>query len=243
MGWYAVLLREMMLMRRRWWRLLASMSVAPLLYLIAFGYALGDGTRVGGLSYLEFLLPGLAAMTSMNQAWAMASEINVARFYWGIFEEFQAAPLSATGYIAGEVMAGMIRALAAVGIIIGLGALFGVVMHWGPWFWLGFALNSLVFTSLAAALAMVVKSHADQALLTSFVITPMAFLCGTVFPTERLPEWARWLVETLPLTHAARVMRTAAQGEAVPAASVIYLALLAAALFLLAVSCVGRARD
>ena len=37
---------------------------------------------------------------------------------------------------------------------------------------------------------MLVKSHADQAMINSFVITPMAFLGGTVFPVERLPDWA-----------------------------------------------------
>ncbi|MCB2188029.1 MAG: ABC transporter permease [Deltaproteobacteria bacterium] len=243
MGWYAVFLREALLMRRRWWRLLSSMSVSPLLYLVAFGYALGSGTSAQGRPYLEFLLPGLAAMSSMNQAWAIASEINVARFYWRIFEEFQAAPLSAAGYVLGEVLAGILRAALAVMIILLLGAAFGVRLHWGPWFWLAAGLNSLIFAALAVALAMRVKSHADQALLTSFVITPMAFLGGTVFPVERLPVWARWAVEVLPLTHASRLMRAAAQGSEIPWLSLALLVGLGGVFFLLAWSSVGRARD
>jgi len=71
-----------------------SWSVSPFLYLIAFGYALGRDVVIDGHTYMEFLIPGLAAMSSMTQAFVIASEINVARFYLHIFEEFQSAPIS-----------------------------------------------------------------------------------------------------------------------------------------------------
>ncbi len=130
---------------------------------------------------MEFLLPGLVAMSSMTQAFAISSEINIARFYWHIFEEIQSAPVSDLSYVTGEVLAGMTRAVLSVLVILVLGYLFGVGMVLNVWFWLGVFLNSFVFASLAVGLAMVVRSHADQALLTSFVITPMAFLGGTFF--------------------------------------------------------------
>jgi len=93
-GWSAVYYRELLILRRRLSRLLASMSVSPLLYLIAFGYAMGNEVRIEGHTYMEFLIPGLTAMSSMTQSFAIASEINISRFYWHIFEEFQSAPLS-----------------------------------------------------------------------------------------------------------------------------------------------------
>jgi ABC-2 type transport system permease protein len=212
-GWYAVYLREMIIMRRRLGRMLASMSVSPLLYLIAFSFAMGPEASVQGRGYLEFLLPGLVAMTSMTQAWSIATDINVARFYWHVFEEFQAAPINNQAYVLGEVLAGITRAILAVLVILALGALSGVYLCLEPWFWLAVMLNSMVFACLAVTLAMLVRSHADQSLLSSFVITPMAFLGGTVFPVERLPDWAQPLVEILPLTHAARTIRAAAQGR------------------------------
>ena len=55
---------------------------------------------------------------------------------------------------------------------------------------------------------MLVKSHADQSLLTSFVITPMAFLGGTFFPLSSFPGWAQTLIGLLPLTHAAHAIRS-----------------------------------
>jgi len=80
-GMLAIYQRELLILRKKFFRQLASMSVSPLLYLFAFGFGMGRGVRVGGHSYLEFLIPGLVAMNSMIQAFAIASEINIARFY------------------------------------------------------------------------------------------------------------------------------------------------------------------
>ena len=93
-GFIAVYLRELLILKYRFKRQLAGMAVTPLLYLLTFGYAMGDIIRLDGQPYLEFLIPGLVAMASMTQAFAIATDINVARFYWKIFEEFQAAPIS-----------------------------------------------------------------------------------------------------------------------------------------------------
>lgn len=240
---FAIYYREMLILRRRLPRLMASMAVSPLLYVIAFGYAMGDQIMPGGRPYLEFLIPGLCAMSSMTQAWGIASEINISRFYWHIFEEFQAAPVSGFAYVTAEVLAGVTRTLLAVCIIIVIGALFGVRLWYGPLFWLAVALNAFVFASLAVASAMLVKSHADQAMATSFIITPMAFLGGTFFPVERLPAWAGTIVNLLPLTHASRAVRPAAYGQAPPWGSYWLLAILGAMAFLMAQRCVRMARD
>ncbi|MFP5212077.1 MAG: ABC transporter, partial [Acidobacteriota bacterium] len=109
-GCLAIYFRELMILRKKFFRQLASMSVGPLLYLIAFGLGMGRDVQVHGRPYLEFLIPGLVAMNSMIQSFAIASEINIARFYWRIFEEFQAAPLRNIAYVTGEVMAGVTRA-------------------------------------------------------------------------------------------------------------------------------------
>jgi Nod factor-specific ABC transporter NodJ protein len=242
-GWSAVFYREMLILRRRLWRLALSMSVSPLLYLLAFGFALGKAAGFEGRTYLEFLVPGLAAMSSMTQAWSIASEINIARFYYKIFEEIQAAPVSAAGYVLGETLAGVVRALMAVGLILGLARLFGVHLEAGPLLWAGVFLNAFLFAALAVAMAMLVKSHADQSMISSLVITPMAFLGGTFFPLDRLPQWAAATLSLLPLTHAARAVRRAAFGQPGDPLDFLLLAGLGLAAFLLAWACVRRARD
>ena len=242
-GAFAVYYRELMILRRRLTRLVPSWSVSPLLYLVAFGYAMGRHVTVEGHTYMEFLIPGLVAMSSMTQAFAISSEINIARFYWHIFEEIQAAPVSDLSYVIGEVLAGMTRALLAIGVILILGVLFGVTLSLNIWFWGTVLLNSFVFASLAVGLAMLVKSHADQTLLTSFVITPMAFLGGTFFPLDSFPGWAQALVSLLPLTHAATAIRAAAFGQVPGLASLFTLMVTGSIFFYISVLCVKKAKD
>lgn len=184
----------MLILRRRMPKQLASWLVSPLLYFTAFTCAMG-GVTVNGLPYIDFLVPGLVAMASMTQAWAIAVDINIARFYWHMLDEFMTCPLSASGYVAGETAAGIVRAMGASVIIMIIGTLAGVHVNLlAPGLWLALVLNAWFFSGLAIMMAMLVKSHADQALLSNFVITPMAFLGGTFFPLERLPEWARHLL-------------------------------------------------
>lgn len=242
-GAFAVYYRELLILRRRLSRLVPSWSVSPLLYLIAFGYAMGKHVAVDGHTYMEFLIPGLIAMSSMTQAFSISSEINIARFYWHIFEEIQAAPVSDLSYVTGEVLAGMTRAFLAIAVILVLGLLFGVVLSLNVWFWLAIVLNSFVFASLAVGLAMLVKSHADQTLLTSFVITPMAFLGGTFFPVENFPAWAQKVIYCLPLTHAATAIRTASFGDMPSLSSLFILAAIGSMFFYISVLFVKKAKD
>jgi ABC-2 type transport system permease protein len=242
-GCLAIYQREMLILRKKLFRQLASMSIGPLLYLIAFGFGMGQDVRIQERSYLEFLIPGLVAMNSMIHAFAIAGEINIARFYWRIFEEFQAAPIRNIAYVTGEVMAGITRALISVGIILLVALFSGIVLSYNIFFWLAVILNGFVFASLAVCLAMLVSSHADQALLTNFFITPMAFLGGTFFPLDRMPEWVQHILAFLPLTHAARAIRSSAHGQSPDPFAYILLAVLGSVLFILAFLCVNRAKD
>jgi Nod factor-specific ABC transporter NodJ protein len=242
-GWYAVYYREMLILKRRLLRQMASMSVSPLLYILAFGFGVGGKVVVQGHSYLEFLIPGLIAMTSMTQSFAIASEINTARFYWRIFEEFQAAPIRNIAYVTGEILAGVTRALLAVAIIILFALLMGMNLSYNLFFWLAVLLNSFLFASLAVCFAMLVKSHGDQFLLTNFLITPMAFLGGTFFPVEQMPLWVQRVLVFLPITHAARGIRTAALAGTPSPHSYLVLGVLGAVFFVSAFLCVNRARD
>lgn len=242
-GCLAIYYREMLILKKKLFRQLASMCVAPLLYLIAFGLGMGRDVQVHGRPYLDFLIPGLVAMSSMTQSYAIASEINIARFYWRIFEEFQAAPLRNIAYVTGEVMAGITRALLSVVMILLIGLLSGVSLSYNLHFWMAMILNSFVFSSLAVCMAMVVKSHADQALLTNFFITPMAFLGGTFFPVDRMPQWGQAVLQALPLTHAARAIRSAAFGQPPQFLSYALLVSLGLILFVLAFYLVNKAKE
>jgi ABC-type multidrug transport system permease subunit len=239
----AVYLREILILKSRLKRQIASMCISPFLYLITFGYALGGTVTIEGHSYLEFLLPGLIAMATMTQSFSIATDINVARFYFHSFEEIQAAPVGRLSYVLGETMAGITRSLLSVFIIIILGYLFGVKLKYGLFFWLAIFLNSFTFAALAVAMAMIVKSHADQSLLTNFIITPMAFLGGTFFPLENLPYWAQKILLILPLSHAAQAIRVSSFAKTPEIQNFLVLMLSSIIFMALAILTVSRAKD
>ena len=241
----AIYLREMLILKRRVKKQIGAIAVPPLLYMLTFGYILGEGGQLdmGGHSYLEFLVPGLIAMTSMTQAFSISGDINVSRFYFFTFEEIQASPASPLAYIAGEICSGLTRVFIGTLVVIILGAIFGVKLNYGLYFWVAIALNGLTFASLGATLAMMIKNHADQTLLTSFVITPMAFLGGTFYPVESLPQWAQTILMALPLTHASSVIRADALGGAPQLSSLLVLLATGILFTCLAVYTVGKAKD
>lgn len=238
----AIILRELLILKRKAWRYAFSFSVSPLLYLITFGWAARGRLAPDGSDYMAFMLPGLVAMSSMTNSFALSTEINVARFYWKTFDEIQSAPVPDWAYALGEVVTGMLRGGLAALIVVLLGFVFQTSMHVSPALILAVTVTTFVFASLAISTAMLARSHADQGMLSSFVITPMAFLCGTFFPVELYPEWIQVLVNVLPLTPAARLTRAAAFGHPLEWSALLYLAAAGLVSFALAVRVVRQSR-
>lgn len=242
-GFLATYLREVLLLKKRLLRILISFSVNPLLYIFAFGIGLGKNITIGGKSYLEFLIPGLISATSMMQAFAINIEINISRFYLKIFEEFQSSPISYFSYALGEILSGVTRAFLAIFIILGISFLSGIKFYLNFYFFLTIFLNAFVFASLGLASAMIVKSHADQALITNFVITPMMFLGGTFFPTENLPFFIKPLIEILPLTITSHTLRGIALYNSFKPSYLIILSFIAIISFVIALYSIKTAKE
>lgn len=240
-GAWAIFYREMLILRSRLGRQTANYAISPLLYIIAFGWGMGRGVTMEGVDYLAYMLPGLMALSSMSRSFGISSEINIARFYWHTFEEFQTAPVSPWSITLGEVLGGVVRGLLAAVVVTCLALINGVALKLGPALLLGVFMNCFLFASAAVLAAMVVRSHADQSNLTGFIITPMSFLCGTFFSLDKLPVWAATAIKTLPLTHASQFMRASALNQPLPWYSLGVMALYGIAFFCLAVWHVRKA--
>jgi len=206
-GTRGIFLREMMILRRKIIKTLLASAVSPALFLLAFGYGVGRGAQVGGIDYLAFLLPGLLTMSSMNQAYGIATEINISRFYFKVFEEYLLAPIKRWEIILGETCYGITKGFIPV-LIIGLYSLLtGVTLTFGPLFLLALLLHLAIFALLGFVAAMIVKSHADQATINAFLITPMMFLSGTFFPVDQMPLAIRAVASIFPLTYSTQLIR------------------------------------
>lgn len=207
-GARAIYRRETLILRRKLVKTLLASAVSPALFLLAFGYGVGRGAQVGGVDYLAFLLPGLLTMSSMNQAYGIATEINISRFYFKVFEEYLLAPIRRWEIILGETGYGITKGLIPV-LIIGLYSLLtGVQLQFGIVFLLALLLHLAIFALLGFIAAMIVKSHADQATINAFLITPMMFLSGTFFPVDKMPWAIRSVASIFPLTYSTQLIRS-----------------------------------
>jgi ABC-2 type transport system permease protein len=206
-GARGIYLREILILRRKLVKTVLASAVSPALFLLAFGFGVGRGARVDGVDYLAFLLPGLLTMSSMNQAYGIATEINISRFYFKVFEEYLLAPIRRWEIILGETGYGITKGLIPVGIISLYSLLCSVNLHFGVTFFLALLLHLAIFALLGFIAAMIVKSHSDQATINAFLITPMMFLSGTFFPVEQMPWAIRAVASIFPLTYSTQLIR------------------------------------
>jgi ABC-type multidrug transport system permease subunit len=239
-GVRGVLYRELKVFSKHARKQLLASSVSPLLFLVAFGWGFGRGVTMEGVPYLTFLIPGLIAMSSLNQSYGIAQELNISRFYFHVFDEFLIAPVTPLGIVLGETIYGMCRGLAGAALILLIALPFGVPFTPTPLFFAALALHTFIFAALGVALAMFVQDHAGQAAVTNFVITPMIFLGGTFFSLERLPPPLKLAVSVLPLSHSVRVIRDAFLGRAADPVHLPVLILFAGGCFALALFAVKR---
>lgn len=99
---YSIIWADIRIMTRNRLRTIATSLVAPLLYLLAFGFGLGQSISSDGVSYLAFIIPGLVAMTSMTASYTGAgSKLNVDRIFHKCFDELLITPLSLFSIIVG----------------------------------------------------------------------------------------------------------------------------------------------
>lgn len=244
MDFYTVFWREMVVFRRTFIKFFASRLVSPLLYLVAFGWGLGRGLSMDGGSYLEFVVPGIVALSAMNTSFnAVGVSLNMSRLYHKTLEEYLIAPISASAFVLGKVLGGTVRGLVASLIILGLAFLFGAHLVVNGWFLLVVFLTCFLFAALGVVAAMTINSHEDMANFSTFVILPMSFLCGTFFSPDRLPKAAAYIIEVLPLTHASYALRILARGGPVPLFSLAVLLGYTIILFLASVAVVKRIRE
>ncbi len=211
MNWYPIFLREILLFGRRLLKLgyVFSAMFMPLLYLLAFGLGLGRRVAIEGGSYLDYLLPGLVAMSSMVNSYTwIANGLTMGRLYFRTFQIYIQAPVSAAAIVWGEVAAGMVRGIFSSLILLGLGLFLGSGLNFNLVFVAALLLNCLLFAAFGVVVGMKSNSHEDTANFTNFFILPMAFFSGTFFPIDQMPWVLRGIVRALPLTYTNQLLRS-----------------------------------
>jgi len=174
-----------------WKQTLLAPAVTAALFLVVFSLAIGP-TRpdVMGVSFLQFLAPGLAMMTVIQQSFANTSSSVVVSKVQGNIVDTLMPPLSAgelvTGYIAGGIARGLFVGLpiiAAIVIFLDTGLAHPV------WVLAFLALGGAFLGALGLVTGIFATKFDQTAAITNFLITPLSFLSGTFYSVDAVPDW------------------------------------------------------
>ena len=116
---------------------------------MAFGWGLGRGMSVNGTSYLQFVVPGIIALTAMTASFNGAgTRLNVDRLYFRSFDECLMAPISLLSLLLGKALIGVVRGLVSSIAFIAASLLLAPGFRVGPLFLMELLLTCLVFSFL-----------------------------------------------------------------------------------------------
>jgi ABC-type multidrug transport system permease subunit len=194
------------------------------LYLLAFGYGLGRGVTIEGYSYLDFVIPGIIALTAMTTSFnAAGMKLHVDRLFYKCFDEALMSPVSFISIILGKTLIGVVRGIISTGALLAACFVFSPLPAINPLFWLTLTVTCFVFSFLGVLVALIAKSHQDMSVFMSLVILPMAFLSGTFFSLSEVPDALRAVLSASPLTPATLCLRASALGQPYPWLSLVIL--------------------
>jgi lipooligosaccharide transport system permease protein len=204
---------------RRTWRSSAlSTLVLPLLTMLGFGVGVGAYVRggVGGVPYLDWIVPGLIASTAVQAAIGEATWPVLSYFEWlKVYFAQAAAALRVADILGGHLAFMLFRILLSAVAFLAVAAVFGTLHSW--WAPLAVLVSLLVGLAVAAptvAYSATITSDSYLAILMRFAVLPMSLFSGVFFPVGSLPVLLRWIAYALPLWHGVELSRDAMLGRA-----------------------------
>lgn len=212
MGVITVLWEKWTEFKRDFYKITLAAMISPLMYLIIFG--LGIQTTSHGEPYLNYLIPGIVAMSTMTGSFsAVAQNMSVQRLYEKALDQVMISPTPLWQFILGQIIGGALRGMYSSGIILLLTMTIRTGLVYNLQSFLILFLNGTVFSTIALVLSFLAKSYSDAPKYNAYIITPMSFLCNTFFSTDQMPAGFRQIIALLPLSQTSSMVRSIANGE------------------------------
>jgi lipooligosaccharide transport system permease protein len=226
--------------RRTFRATIFSSFLNPVLFLLAMGVGLGtyvdqsgSATQaIGGLSYLQFLAPGLLAATAMQSAAFESTFPIMAGLNWQkVFHAMHATPISAADIVVGNLTWIALRLTLIAAIFTFVMTLFGASAS--PQILLAIpaaVLTGMAFAAPIAAFSATQRTPEKFNAVFRFGITPLFLFSGTFFPISNLPEFIQPVAWLSPLWHGVELSRALALGTigADPVRTIAHVAILSA---------------
>ena len=169
-------------------------------------------------------------------------KLHVDRLYFKCFDETLMAPVSAFSIIIGKALIGVVRGLLSSAALLLACLVFSPLPTVSLLFPLSLVLTCFVFSFLGVVVAFLAKTHQDMTLFMSLVVLPMAFLSGTFFSLNQVPETLSIILFLSPLTHACLCLRASILGQPFPWLSLLILIGFGIVFFILCFVALKRSR-
>ena len=202
-GFFTLATKESKRVIRIWKQTLVPPVITTTLYFLIFGQLIGG--RIGdmhGVSYMQFIAPGLVMMTAITASYVnSASSFFLSKFTKN-YEEMLISPLSTHNIIWGYVVGSVVRGGLA-GILVMLVALLFITFDIYSWMMI---FSTLLLTTISFALgglinAVYAKTFDDVGLIPTFVLTPLTYLGGVFYSISLLPDFWQAVSKFNPIVY------------------------------------------
>jgi ABC-2 type transport system permease protein len=168
-----------------------------------------QGVKSKNLDYLDFLVPGIVALSIMQTAIFGIAGTIVTYKEKGVLRRLRATPMPMSGFMGANVVMRIVTGLIQMVIVLAVGMLLFHVQVNGSLLALSVVavIGAGAFVSLGFVIAAFSKNQEVAQALMNVVQTPMMFLSGIFFPMTNAPSWIQPIVKVLPLTYLANALR------------------------------------
>ncbi|MDP2717451.1 MAG: ABC transporter permease, partial [Candidatus Micrarchaeota archaeon] len=212
---YTLWLRQVKRYARSRPRIIGALG-QPLLFMVALGFGFGPiYAQAGAGDYLEFLVPGIIAMGVLFTSVFSGIEVIWDRQF-GFLKETLVAPVSRYHIMLGRTLGGATAGMVQGMLVFALALLFGFSPNWSgiPAAFAVLALIAVFFTALGTAIASGLDDMQGFQLIMNFVVMPIFFLSGALFPLAGLPDGIREATLLNPLSYGVDGLRAALSAQA-----------------------------
>jgi ABC-2 type transport system permease protein len=208
---YVLWLRQLKRYVRSRPRIIASLG-QPLLYLLSFGFGFGAiFAKAGGGNYIQFLAPGMIGMTILFTSIFSGIELMFDRQF-GFLKEMLVAPQPRLLLMIGRTLGGATTAILQGVIVVVIcmlcgfrpTSLLGIPVAFGY-----MILISVMFTALGTAIACSLSDMQGFQMVMNFLVMPIYFLSGALFPLKDIPPVMKFFAAIDPLSYGVDGMRSA----------------------------------
>jgi ABC-2 type transport system permease protein len=189
---------------------LLGLIIQPIMFMLLFRYVFGGAINTGGISYVNFLIPGILIQTlafgSLTTSVSIATDLQR-----GIVDRLKSLPIASWGLLTGHVTADLLRNVIQSAIMISVGLLVGFRPEASVSEWFAIAGIALLFTFaiswVAAIMGLLAKTVEAVQWIGFVVIFPLTFASAAFVPTQSMVAGLRAFAENQPVTQVIEAIR------------------------------------